>query len=341
MFHSATESSLDEIKDRKKARENLLKFGVSFIDDALMGVAPADLVLIGAPSGIGKTELCCLIAKTNVEAGRRVHFIPLESDKFEIERRLKYKIIADKFFKMKDRPQLAQKLTFDAWRMGDFIKELRQIEIEAIEEFDEKYKNLFLYRKTKDFTVIDLIEQVVGNAGESDLFLIDHAHYFDFDDDNENRAMKDLAKTVRQLAIDENKAIVLVAHLRKRDRHNQELVPGLDEFHGSSDLTKIATRVVTIAPGELTEKGGYETFFRVPKNRLNGGSKMFIGRMVFNPQLGRYEDGYRLGRAGLTRDIGFEDILESSVPDWAKHYVAPDVSSIMYPVPQTRKKTKK
>jgi hypothetical protein len=319
MFYSAADSSYTELKSREGARAKLHKFGISFLDDALIGIGPGDLVLVGAPSGIGKTQLCCNIAKANLKKNRRVHFIPLEADEFEIEQRLKYQMFAERFFNTVPRPSINGRLDFDRWRMGDYTQDLSALEIEVMGDFEREFKNLFLYRKADKFGINELIEAVVGNADKSDLFIIDHAHYFDFEDDNENRAMKSIAKTVRQLAIDEQKPIILVAHLRKRDRGNPELVAGLDEFHGSSDLAKIATRVVTIAQGGITESGNYETFFRVPKNRFNGGSKFFTARMLFNPQKGTYETEYRLGSASLTRESGFQDIPRANAPGWATH----------------------
>lgn len=343
MFYRASENSMKEIESRRGSRGRLMPLGISFLDDALIGVGPGDLVLLGAPSGIGKTELCCMIAKAALEAGRRVHFIPLEADRYEIEQRLKYKIVARKYFDSSPRPRIDGRLDFDRWRMGDFLDSLANIEVEAMGEFEERYQNLFLYEKADKFGVSELIEAVVGEAEKTDLFLIDHAHYFDFEDDNENRAMKTLAKTVRRLALDEQRPIVLVAHLRKRDRHNQELVANLDEFHGSSDLAKIATRVVTLAQGSITDKGNYETFFRVPKNRFNGGSKFYIARMVFNPQKGTYETDYRLGPASLTRDDireGFPDIPSETAPQWARSMVAPAMVSSHYPTPSRNRADK-
>jgi hypothetical protein len=335
-FFSAADSSYAEIKDRESARSKLRKLGISFLDDTLIGVAPGDLVLIGAPSGIGKTQLCVNIARSNIELGRKVHFIALEADEYEIERRIKYQIIARDFFAMERRPKIDGRLDFDRWRMGDFLAELADLEVAAMKEFEEKYANLFLFYKGDRFGITELIESVVGASDKSDLFIIDHAHYFDLDDDNENLAMKKLAKTVRQLAIDEGRPIILVAHLRKRDRLNKDLVSGLDEFHGSSDLAKIATRVVTISQGEITTNGNYETFFRVPKNRLNGGSKFFVARMIFNPQKGNYENEYRLGKSSLTRDQiidGFQDIPRENAPQWAKHLAAAPMGGFSSPLP--------
>lgn len=329
-FYEAPKYNYAEAEDRRVAKKHLRPIGISFLDEALIGIGPGDLVVLGAPSGIGKTQLCCLIAKANLEQGRKVHFIALEADEFEIERRIKYQILAHEFFAMRreERPHIEGRLEFDRWRMGEYMESLAQLELHAMKEFDDKYRNLFLLYKGDKFGISELIESVVGNANETDLFIIDHVHYFDLDDENENRAMKQIAKTVRQLAIDQGKPIILVAHLRKRDRSNPELVPGLDEFHGSSDLTKIATRVITVSQGSITEKGNYETFFRIPKNRLNGGSKFFVARMVYNPQLGNYEQQYRLGPATLTRESGFQDIPRENAPQWARQMASPEMGCV-------------
>jgi replicative DNA helicase len=320
MFKSITQRLWPELEKRRNGRQGLLSFGISFLDDALLGIMPSDLILLGAPSGTGKTQICTNIALTNLEAGKRVHFIALEADEFEIERRLKFQIIARKYFSQSE-IKLGCSLVYDRWLLGDFTEKLASFEIEAIGEMQE-YKNLFVHYKTKDFGLTDLTESIISNAENSDLFIIDHAHYFDLDDDNENRAIKKLMKTIRSLALEENKPIILVAHLRKRDRGNPDLVPDMDEFHGSSDLAKIATRVITISPGKATQKGTFETFFRVPKNRINGGITRVIARMIYNPEKGSYEDLYRLGHASCNRADGFQDICEPVAPQWAKRLVA-------------------
>lgn len=320
MFKSASSSAFIEIDGRKNARKGLRSFGIRFLDDSLLGISPSDLVLLGAPSGIGKTEICCNIALANMTDGRRVHFIALEAEEFEIERRLKFRILSHLFFEAKRRglAPLGIHLSYDRWVMGDFIDGLMEFELETARIFERDYKNLFVFYKQDRFTLANLIESVVANASESDLFIIDHVHYFDLDDDNENRAMREIAKTVRALALEERKPIILVAHLRKRDRMNEDLVPGIDEFHGSSDLTKIATKVITVGSGGRTEDGCFETFFRIPKNRINGGVSRFVGRVMFDPRKNAYETEYKIGRAGLSRKTGFEELAFDLQPEWAR-----------------------
>jgi archaellum biogenesis ATPase FlaH len=328
MFHKASDNAQEEYEARLRSPNKLLTFGVNFLDDALRGIFPDDLILLGAPSGAGKTQLCCNIAYANLEDGKRVHYIALEASVYEIERRLKYPLVLERFYADENRPRLDDKLTFTDWLSGAYANELKPYEESATEFFKKAFQNLFVHYKPEKFGIQNLIESVLYCADDTDLIIIDHVHYFDFDDDNENRAIKEIAKTVRNLALTHQKPILLVAHLRKRDKQNEELVAGLDEFHGSSDLYKIATRVITISPGSVTQDGKYETFFRIPKNRLDGGVTRFIGKELFSPKRGSYEpDSYQVGYATQTRKQGFECIDNARVPRWAKR-AAKSVSSV-------------
>lgn len=318
MFKSAATKAFSEIERRGSVLGSVMKFGIEFLDDALGGIFPDDLVLIGAPSGVGKTGLCCNIALANVMAGKRVHYIALEAAEDEIERRIKYPMVMKKFYADHSRPNL--KINFSDWMMGKYLGELAQHEVDAAKEFEEKYQGLFLFYKQENFGLPELITSVAYASSDTDLIIIDHVHYFDFDDDNENRAIKKIAKTVRHLALDEGKPIILISHLRKRDRGNDELIAGLDEFMGTSDLYKVATRVITMAPGDYRqEDGNYDTYFRIPKNRWNGGVTRFSAKEIYDPRIGGYKSGaYEIGKSNQFRAKGFIALDHWEYPEWAR-----------------------
>ena len=319
MFESAAISIEREFAERQRTDGKSMRFGVEFLDDATRGIFPDDLILLGAPSGIGKTQLCCNIALANVKDGSRVHYIALEASRYEIERRLKYPIVTDLYFKDPNRPRLERNINYPDWLLGRFTKDLSAYEYEAEKIFKRDYVNLHLHYKGDRFGVAEMIIAVTGSAQQSDLIIIDHLHYFDFEDENENRAIKQIAKAVRDLAIEEQKPIVLVAHLRKRDRQNEDLVSDLDEFHGSSDLSKIATKVITFAPGRPAKDGTFETFFRIPKSRIDGSVTRYIGREFFSPKEGGYVQGkYEIGWSNQKRGREFEVIDPKIYPDWAR-----------------------
>lgn len=319
-FQSCASSALSEFAARKELPMSHLRFGVQFLDEALRGIFPDDVVLLGAPSGAGKTQLCCNIALSNLIDGKKVHYIALEAGRFEIERRLKFPMVYERWLSDPNRPKLNGRLTYSSWIAGDHLAELEPYEQAAAEVFETAFRDLFLFYKHQHFGIRELVDAVLTCSKSTDLILIDHVHYFDFDDENENRAIKEIAKTVRLLALEEQKPIVLVAHLRKRDKANEDLVAGLEEFMGSSDLYKIATKVITMAPGRITdEEGWFETFFRIPKNRLDSSPTRFLAREFFNPKRGTYEvDKYQLGWAEQKRSAGFAEIDRSKYPEWAR-----------------------
>jgi KaiC/GvpD/RAD55 family RecA-like ATPase len=315
-FYSASEIAYSEIEARRAFKKNILRFGVDFLDDALYGIKPGDLILLGAPSGVGKTQICCNIALANIEDGKKVHYIALEADYMEIERRMKYPIFASQFFSESNKDKIH--MSYTEWLMGEHIDRYWEMEQSAAKLF-EGYKDLFVFYKQKKFGLEDLIQAVILNSDKTDLIIVDHIHYFDFDDDNENRAIKKIAMTARDLALNEGRPIILVSHLRKRDRNNDSLVADLDEFHGSSDLHKISTKVVTISSGGPVEgEEGYETFFRIPKNRIDGGVTRYSARLIYSPKLGGYEKTYKLGWAEQSRKKGFEEIAHGLYPRWAR-----------------------
>lgn len=334
-FDSTAMNAFDENESRKNLHTKLLSFGVKFLDDAMLGILPNDLVLVGASSGAGKTQFCCNMALANVTLGKTVHYIALEADRFEIDRRIKFQILSKHFFADMARPDLEHGLQFDRWMLGLYDDKLAKYEEQASHEIFTKYKGLFLGYKTDKFNLFDLIESVVANADRTDLIIVDHVHYFDFEEEeNEQKAIREIAKTARTLALEQGKPIVLVAHLRKKDRFNQELVPSIEEFHGSSELYKIATKAVTFSPGSVSEKGNFETFFRIGKNRLNGGVTRYLGRTMFSPQKGTYEEAYRVGWADQKKrepdavNPGIFTELEPSLwPRWVDRQGAPSSHS--------------
>lgn len=314
-FRSAVENSELEF-DQRPTMADTIKIGVEYLDDALKGFLPDDFVLIGAYSGVGKTQLCCNIAMANPT--KTIHMFALEASEFEIERRLKFNILKTMYYADSSRPELGH-ITYVEWLLGVYGDMLKVYERDAAIEFKARYKNLFIFYKENSFNVDDLIRHVCEIAHQTNGIIIDHAHYFDFGNEGENSALKEIAKTARTLALEKRKPIILAAHLRKRDRGNEELVPGLDEFHGSSDLSKIATRVITMSQGRFTQDKCYETFVRVAKDRHGGEVIRYIGQEVFNPNTGAYERGrYRVGKAGQKAGEDFRTVDSGDYPRWAR-----------------------
>lgn len=333
-FRKSTNAARMERSARLNVYRDLLTFGVSYLDDAMMGIFKNDLVLIGARSGAGKTQFCVNVAVANMKKGKRVHFIALEAEEYEIERRIKYQMFSTLFFENRKnwssqrrfendldlRTKIDEKysgqISYQQFVSGVYSERNADIEDIIDEKYENEYDGLFTFYKTDSFDVNDLVLQVASIASETDLVIVDHVHYFDYDDKDENNSIKLIAKTARSLALENGIPIILVSHLRKADRYG-DLIPSLEEFHGSSDLYKVATKAITLAPGLFDSGGKMQTFFRIVKNRNEGSVTRYSCAINYIPSEGKYETKYKIGNASQDRESGFKEIDRIALPWWA------------------------
>jgi replicative DNA helicase len=309
-------------KERAIRLENgkeCLNFGVSFLDECLGGIYKNDLILVGAKTGFGKSQLASLIATENVKKGKRVHFLALEAEEFEIERRIKYQFIADKFFKLQSKPPI--RLNYMDWYYGKLDEHLKYIEEEVEEELHE-LSNLNVYYRTGAFDVNEFERIALGIKNETDLIIIDHLHYFDYDDQNENKAIKQIVKTIRDCALISGKPVILIAHVRKTDKRAKQLIPDIEDFHGSSDIGKIATKAITLAPCyDESASAHRKTYFQALKCRVDGSRTSMTGLSAFNVNNHKYEKQYYLGKVSAD-GTDFKPFDYNEMPFWALNAIA-------------------
>jgi replicative DNA helicase len=310
-----------ERENRLTLARNRIKTGVPFLDKALGGMRRNDLLLVGGSSGGGKTELVSQIAKTNVEAGRRVHFFALEAEEREIERRILYKLIAQAFHKDPHRDKRLF-ISYRDWVFGELDNDVIEYETQAQRIFTEKYKGLHTIYRKGEFSVEEFERYLLAIKDETDLVIVDHLNYFDFDERiNENLAVTQIVKKIRDLALITGVPIVLVAHIRKRDKRTAGILPELEDFMGSSNVYKIATQCVLIAGADSRHNPDpkrWPTYIRVAKNRIDGSLTRYMARIEFNSERNEYEPQYTLGRysPGMETFEGIQNLDE--LPHWAR-----------------------
>ena len=312
-FVPSRERIKGESDERYARAGKSLSFGHSFLDDALTGILSNDLILVGAETGAGKTHFVMQLAIANARAGKRVHYVALEAEDREIERRQIHATVARRLSVIGKHPP-----TFAEWMigLGDPV-----LDRECTESFEtEVGANLETYYKGSRFTVNELRKIFLAAQAETDLLILDHLHYVDIDDPNENRGLKELVKTLRDIALGMGRPVILVAHLRKRDHKAKAIAPSIDDFHGASDIAKIATRAVIISPARCMRSdvpGKSNTFFQVVKDRFDG-AKPFVALSAFNLKTRDYSAAYTLGQE--TADGGWQGIDSKFIPRWARRH---------------------
>jgi replicative DNA helicase len=292
--------SSDRLKNERANREALvarnIPFGINFLDRMLRGILPDDLVLLGGFPGSGKTETASRIFQNAAQLGKRVHMFALEAGEGEIERRIKFREYAKLFYADPDRMPGVTPRYLD-WFYGDLDSVFARYD-KAVSDKLENLNNMFTYYRGSSFDLnhfAKIVPALAGMPEPTDLIIVDHIHYFDLPGTNENRALSDTIKGIRDIAQINNVPVILVAHLRKKDKRSAALVPDLDDFHGTSDLGKVATKAILLAPGQMLSSTEFETYFSVRKFRMDGGSTRYIGAHTFDTRHNDYSRGFELG----------------------------------------------
>jgi len=323
-FRCAGSNFSDFDEQRKVINKSVCTFGNSFLDDSLTGIFPDDLVVLTAKTGAGKTEIATQIAFANALKGKRVHLFALEAYEGEIQTRIKYKTMAQAFFLMPDWRRHNEVPSYQEWVYGRQGHLLDMFSPEVNILLEKQLKNLNIYYRNKDFNINTFEAQMAMIGTETDLVIVDHLHYFDFDTENENQDLRRTMKQIRDLTMFYRKPTVLVAHIRKQDKRYQSHIPDLEDIYGSSDISKVATKIVAAAPAKDVEQDEnkpyiFPTYLKVLKNRLDGSRTNFAAVSGFNIQENKYEDNYAIGK--VNTDGKFESVKK--VPQWAKHSFQP------------------
>lgn len=284
-----------------------------FLDDCLGGIYPDDLIVVGAATGVGKTALAVSLAFSAAVAGvDPVYLFALEAEVGEVSARVAFSEIA----KRTNRP-----MDFAGWWRGRYP----EVDSQHWEDV-ERVLSLplgrvrTLYKKAGDFTVRNLQQQLEAIAHDAKLVIVDHLHVVDAEGVNPNTVQYRTIRLLRDFTLTRGIPVVALSHLRKRQATERGLVmPDIDDLHGTSELSKVATGVVLVArdwEGEAPARYLSPTFLQVTKDR-RGRASPYVARCFYNGRLGAYESGYELGRIGwVERKQTWQ--LTQYPPEWSR-----------------------
>ena len=252
--------------------------------------------LLGDFTVTHNTQTVTKISQNIASQGKSVAMYALEAEKYEIELRLIYgemvylNSIANPEHKVSD-------LNYKKWRVNykRYGEQGDTLRMKAISSLKARSGRINFYYRTNEFSIAEFKKTAMAIKDHTDIIIVDHIHYFDFKSSNDNKELSDTIKGIRDIAQLTNIPIILVAHLRKESAQvggeYAKVLPTVDDFHGSSDLSKIATKGFLMAQGRHTEKG-METLFVFPKFRMEGQATKYIFVVGFDYHLQTYRDKY-------------------------------------------------
>jgi len=297
-----------------------MKLGIPYLNDACQ-IFKSDLIVVSSHTGLGKTELASIIAMENVKMGNRVSFFALEAFKYEIETRNIFRIAQQSYNKyLKDNNIFTREyFTYTMYLSRNIPKMLIDFVSDAEEYVRVMSNNLHtIYRDQSNYSIDDFCNDLSKIDINTDLVVIDHLHFFDYDESKEYSEISKIVKRLRDLPLITEIPIVLVSHLRKNISKKQCPIPGIDDLHGSSNIAKVASKIIFISPdfkSETSDNINFPTLIRVAKNRYNGQVTKYAGLLNYNVILNQYSDSYSVCKLNY-----FENDYEimDHKPGWCK-----------------------
>lgn len=298
--------------------DNMCHYHITFLEDALMGIYPGELVVVGADSGVGKTQFANDIAFHNAARKKQVYLFSLEGDSFEVAKREWHKRTV-KMIKDDDRTDLD--LSYRAF-ITNIDPNMWTYRDSAAEELKKDFKEyLHVYKRKKALDIETLVETLDEVKDEADLVVIDHLHYFELMSFNEYAEITEILKRIRELMVRIRVPIVLVSHLRRKSK--DRLLPDTDDFHGTSNIPKQADTCLLFsrfmnakdegeAIGEQIAKSLYPTAIQVAKSRHERPASI-LGVVDYDAENRYYGQEYELW------GVGYEFYKLKNFPKWAKH----------------------
>jgi replicative DNA helicase len=291
--------------------------GISYIDDITMGgVCRNDFVLISADSGVGKTDIACMIAEQMALNGVKVLYHGLELEKGEGLNRIAFRILSELVSKYENKSYFTYGM-FKQMKMEEYLEKYK-------EEFDDKFKmvidNISWRRKTPDgVDLLTLKKELIENRDNADIFIIDHLSMIDTGTENELKETEKVIKAIDYFCESNSKPVILVVHIRKEQAVAKKYLPNAHDILGTKHIVNIPKLVIMLGRDYNTKiiDNRFPTLIRMLKNRDNGDTG-YVGRIYYNKNKSMYDKDYEVAYdKGNGKEL-IEIEENSQYPRWAK-----------------------
>ncbi len=300
-----------ERTNRLRLAAGSIRYNIAFLDEALGGIMPNDLVVFGAGTGIGKTQLAAALALSAISQGRQVLLYALEAGHLEIHSRIKYMRIAEYFYSHRSEFPSNVHLNYFDWHRGKLDNVFDVLEYKIADELKSELALLQILSPTHGDFSARTITSLTKEWSSASLVLLDHLHKLNLEEEvtenkktqfvPENIGIKRAVSELRDFVNTHETPVIAFSHLRKATFSNKMIIPTIEELHGSSEISKQANAVVTFAKARRVvdkEKNEFKltpghTFVRINKAR-NGADACTHYAAIMMYDLGRhaYSPGY-------------------------------------------------
>lgn len=214
-----------ERRSEKELEKDAPTTGYPELDNIIRGFIPGHLYTLTGSTNVGKTSLACNFAVRISKQGKKVLYFALEPENMVVDY-----IASVRFNK----------------RFEDLLPE----EV----EYDDG--NIHIYGKEEVQTIDDVVK-IIESLDRYDLVIIDHIGYFVSNNANWVQDQSNAIKRLVGIAKAKRCAIMLIAHLRKRQQNTKKsYVPTSDDISGSGAFQQDSTEVMIVVRQVKDPEGG-------------------------------------------------------------------------------------
>jgi replicative DNA helicase len=314
--------------DAKKCRQEIeedgkrtLKFGISCLDEMFFGIKPSDLIVITADSSIGKTEIASSIACNIAKSGKKVYFFALESYCREIERRINFKLAAKEYYSDPNRHK-GMLVNFALYENNDIDARFKPYAIKGEQECERIYKNnlKIVHRTSEGYNVDDFVADFMDLSVQADVVIVDHIGYFDQPFNmNEYQSLSYAAKKINEVVNIHKVPVICISHVNRQFINSNMIVPDMRHLHGSSNIAKEATKILTIATSDTVSdsKHLHPTYMYHAKGRSLGEAKKYVVELDYDSRSNEYGKYYHICKIDRSKE-NKTYLHGEEIPSWAK-----------------------
>lgn len=280
--------------------EDCVSFGYDFLDEKMTGIFPGELVVVGGETGSGKTQLCTNMIYKAAARGIKCAVFALEDRLEEYGMKSLYFKVCQ-YIRQEEGPR-APNYSWNSFRKNAIQDGKIEVRMDKAEE-ELGARNVDFFNVNIQMN-IDILESMIDEKVRegTQLFLVDHLHYFDLHADKESKAdyIEKLMVRLKMMQKRNGARIILICHYRKLNQSK----PTLDSFKDSIAIVQNSNYVLNIWRDRKlafkdrdSTRSIYTTTFFIPKARNPNGEGVI--EVEFNPLVGDYDETTALGSLNI------------------------------------------
>ena len=255
---------IDDTLDHIERKDNIIPFGIEFLDRAAGGMTRQELTVIGGRPGHGKSTLMINIVSRLINGGYKVMLFNREMSNTEMMKKLLC--------------MESQKLDYDKVRKHELGKKEKNELLDVAERTKEKYTNLMMYDSIR--TLPESLREV--NRHRPDVIIDDYIQLIDMEGAADQRRLEveKIMYEYKWLCKKINCSSILISQLNREIERRDDPVPQMSDFAESGAIEQTAEMAAFVYYPFSTDPEMYDRFesrIIVAKSRYGNIGRFVVG----------------------------------------------------------------